>query len=125
MLGHYDAEYDTALRVFKGQWYGWHSVRYRNADGNLYVRYLNWNGDRWDWSYNWLDNDWNDNNPAAVSAILSFLSSFGGRVLFCELTHPATEISTDFFQLYRKRDILFIVERFCFPEHHKQYLESV
>jgi hypothetical protein len=41
-------------------------LHYRNANGDLYVRYLYWNGDRWNWNYNWLDNDWNDNNPAAV-----------------------------------------------------------
>jgi len=40
----------------------------RNSDSNPYVRYLNWNGDRWNWNYNWLDNDWDDNNPAAVLA---------------------------------------------------------
>ena len=40
----------------------------RNSDGNLYARYLNWNGDKWSWNYNWLDNDFNDNNPAAVLA---------------------------------------------------------
>lgn len=42
----------------------------RDGDGNLYVRYLYWNGDEWNWNYNWLDNDWNSNNPAAVRAIL-------------------------------------------------------
>jgi hypothetical protein len=45
-------------------------LHYRNANGNLYVRYLYWNGDEWCWNYNWLDNDWNGNNPAAAQAIL-------------------------------------------------------
>jgi|TARA_Y100000310_G_scaffold63237_1_gene58575 hypothetical protein len=36
----------------------------RNSDGNLYVRYLNWRGDRWNWNCNWLDSDWNGSNPA-------------------------------------------------------------
>lgn len=70
MLRHYDAKYDSALRVSEGWWYGWCFIRYRSADDNLYVRYLNWNGGRWDWNYNWLDNDFKDNNPAAVSATL-------------------------------------------------------
>lgn len=39
---------------------------HRNSDGNLYVRYLYWNDDQWNWSYNWLDNDWNADNPAAM-----------------------------------------------------------
>jgi hypothetical protein len=43
---------------------------FRNRDGNLYVRYLYWNGDRWNWSNNWLDNDWNGNNPVALRATL-------------------------------------------------------
>ena len=29
MLGHYDAEYDTAPRVVKGQWHGRHSIHMR------------------------------------------------------------------------------------------------
>lgn len=55
----------------------------RDSDGNLIVRYLNWNGDKWNWNYNWLDNDFNDNNPAVVSEAL-FISLplfFIGRVL--------------------------------------------
>ena len=45
----------------------------RNSDGNLYVRCLNWNGNRWNWNYNWLDNNFNCNNPAACSQLSSFL----------------------------------------------------
>jgi len=41
---------------------------YRNPDGGLYVRYLNWNGTTWNWNYIYLDNDWNANNPALVLA---------------------------------------------------------
>ncbi len=66
-----------------GQWHGRHLIRNRNSDGNLYVRYLYWNGDRWDWNNNWLDNDWNGNNPAAVPAtrLTSHPASWRGRVL--------------------------------------------
>ncbi len=42
----------------------------RNRNGNLYVRYLYWNDDRWNWSNNWLENDWNSDNSAAVLATL-------------------------------------------------------
>jgi hypothetical protein len=52
----------------------------RNPDGNLYVRYLYWNGDRWNWNYNWLDNDFNGNNPAALCNSLYF----SPRALFGE-----------------------------------------
>ena len=61
---------DVSHWLFEGWWYGWRLAWNRNADGNLVVRYLNWYGNRWDWNYNWLDNDWNDNNPAALSATL-------------------------------------------------------
>lgn len=40
---------------------------YSVSDGNLYVRYLYWNGDKWISSYNWLENDWNDRNPALLA----------------------------------------------------------
>jgi len=42
----------------------------RNPDGNRYVLYLYWNDGEWNWNYNWLDNDWNSNNPSAVLANL-------------------------------------------------------
>jgi hypothetical protein len=42
----------------------------RNSDGNLYVRYLNWHGSKWNWNYNWLDNDFNSDNPAALATLL-------------------------------------------------------
>jgi hypothetical protein len=43
----------------------WGTV-YRNSGGRLCVRYLHWRGGRWDWYSHWLDNEWYDNNPAAV-----------------------------------------------------------
>jgi hypothetical protein len=48
----------------------------RNSDGKLYVRYLNWNGDRWNWNDNWLDNDFDDQNPAAVRNYFISLPEF-------------------------------------------------
>ena len=40
----------------------------QNSDGNRYVLYLYWNDGAWNWNVNWLDNDWNANNPSAVLA---------------------------------------------------------
>ena len=45
----------------------WGTV-YRNRDGGLYVRFLCWSDDGWDWGYSWLGNDWDGSNPAAVRA---------------------------------------------------------
>jgi hypothetical protein len=45
----------------------WGTV-YRSTAGNLYVRCLYWFGGRWDWYYYWLDFDFVDDSPAAVSA---------------------------------------------------------
>lgn len=53
--------------VFQKQWLRRQAIQYRNSNGNLYVRYLYWNDDRWNWNNNWLDNNFNDNNPAALS----------------------------------------------------------
>ncbi len=37
-----------------------------DPNGNRYVLYLYRNDDgRWNWSANWLDNDWNDRNFSA------------------------------------------------------------
>lgn len=53
-----------------------------DGSGNLRVRYLNWNGDRWNWNYNWLDNDWNDDNPAVLRACVYFFPDGVGEVCF-------------------------------------------
>ena len=42
----------------------------RNPNGNRYVLYLYWNDGQWNWNYNWLENDWNVNNPSAVLATI-------------------------------------------------------
>lgn len=44
---------------------------YRDSGGSLCGRYLYWDGYRWNWYYYWLDNDWNDNSPAACSQVSS------------------------------------------------------
>lgn len=41
---------------------------YRNSGGCLYVRCLRWGGDRWDWSYGWLDDGWDGFGPVALRA---------------------------------------------------------
>lgn len=53
---------------WKGKYVFFWGTVYRNSRGNLYVRYLYWRGDEWRWVYNWLDNNFNNNNPAAVRA---------------------------------------------------------
>ena len=68
MLGDSDHAYGTARRALNGQWYGWHAAQNRDEGENLYVRYLYWNDGHWNSSYNYLDNDWNSNNPAALLA---------------------------------------------------------
>lgn len=47
-----------------GRTYFWGTI-FRDADGSLCVEYLFWDDDRWNWYCHWLDNDWNDGEPAA------------------------------------------------------------
>ena len=54
----------------------------RNRNGNLNVPYLYENGDKVVLNWNWLDNDWNSNNPGLRHANRSFLSCFRGGVFF-------------------------------------------
>ncbi len=58
---------------------------YRNSDDNLYVRYLYFNEGHWKQDNNWLDNDFDGNNSACVSAtlVISLPTLLFGRVLFC------------------------------------------
>ena len=62
---------------------------FRNSDGNLYVRYWYWNDGALQSNYNWLDNDWDVQNPALVLATLSYFSappSHGAE--FCLVSCP-------------------------------------
>lgn len=47
--------------------YFWGTI-FRDADGRLYVEYLDWFGGRWYWYYSWLDYDWSGHGPAAALA---------------------------------------------------------
>ena len=47
--------------------YFWGTV-YRSSVGNLFVRFLDWFGGRWDWNCRWLDDGWGSGGPAAVLA---------------------------------------------------------
>ncbi len=40
---------------------------YRNSDGNLCVRYLYWDDDRWRWNDGWLGGSFGGGDPAALS----------------------------------------------------------
>ena len=41
---------------------------YRDSNGYLCVRCLDWDGERWDWRYYWLDYQWDSSAPAALFA---------------------------------------------------------
>ncbi len=86
-----DAESDSTLRVFEGWWHGRHFARIvRNRNGNLSAPYLYENGDKVVLNWNYLDNNWNSNNPGLRHANRSFSSGFYWRVLFCKLSTPTT-----------------------------------
>lgn len=85
-LGHLRCRIRFNPEIIRKDFEGWCNgrcfVRNRNADGNLYVRYLYWNDTRWNWNYNWLNNDWNDNNPALVPEIIFVLPLTFGRKFY-------------------------------------------
>ncbi len=56
-----DEQGQTLLIYFPG-------TKYRDSDGNLYVRYLYWRGGHWQADGHWLDDDWDEQCPAAVLA---------------------------------------------------------
>ena len=53
---------------WKGEYIFFWGTIYRSSDGDLYVRYLDWFGSKWNWDYDWLDNDFNSGNPAALAS---------------------------------------------------------
>ena len=117
----------TTQRAFEGWWYRWHFIQDRNSDGNLYVRYLYWNDDRWNWNNNWLDNDWNDDNPAALRATLFISRSVSrlGRVLLCQLSIPSAEHPADLFKRNGECGVLFCIKRFGLPEYKQEDFQCI
>ena len=79
VLRHYDAGFDTALRVFEGQWNRWDSIQ-------CYATFNRWN-DKRKVNVNRNDNDWNDNWWfAGVRNSLHFSPYFLGE--FCFVSWP-------------------------------------
>lgn len=81
-----------------------------NSDGNRYVRYLYWNDDVWQSGYNWLDNQFDDQNPALLRANL-FISPhvlISGHAEFCVLCEYHKNTMKEKFSL---KDHLFNKEK--------------
>jgi hypothetical protein len=101
----------------------------RNPNGNRNILYFNRNDDgKWNWNYNWLDNQWNADNPSAGCAnlFISLPLFFIGRVFLCQNTStPASQISADFIQFFRKLNILFIIQGFCFPKNVEKNFQHI
>ena len=55
-------------KKWKGKFIFFWGTIYRNSNGYLCVRCLYWGGVRWDWNYDWLDSDFDGDDPAVVSA---------------------------------------------------------
>ena len=88
-LRHFDAGFDSTLRVFEG-WLYRRCLAQSDSDPNLLGANRNDDG-RWlNAYYDRPDNGWNhdDGFAFAVSQLTSFLSRFRGRVLFYKLTAP-------------------------------------
>ena len=85
----------------------------RNSNGNLYVPYLNWNGDEWYLNFNRLGNDWNDNDRLVSCQSLHSLP-FGG-VLFIKF-HPPIYHSTHFCKRGRQSSYFIRINSLYLPQ---------
>ena len=71
LLDFYLANPHLIPEEWKGKYVFFWGTIYRDSDGSLYVRCLCWNGVRWHWDCDWLDSDFDDDDPAALSASIS------------------------------------------------------
>ncbi len=125
-LWHYDVEFDSTLRVFKGWWYG-RCFAQSDGDPNLLGANRNDDGCWLNAYYDKPDNRWNRDNGFAfsVSQLSSFLLRSGGGVLFGELSIPPTEHLACFIKRHRKRNIFRIIQRLTLPENQQKDFERV
>lgn len=61
--------FDSIYMDYK-QCQGRYPTHSQNSDGNVNVNYVYFNDGKLNWNNNWLDNDWDSQNPAAVLATL-------------------------------------------------------
>jgi len=104
----------------------------RNSDDDPNLLNANRNDDgQWlNTTYDKPDNKWNrDSGFAFVVSKFSlfFLSLFFiGRVFLCQNTStPASQISTNGIQFFRKRNILILIQRFRFPKNIEKYFQNI
>ncbi|MDD4412413.1 MAG: hypothetical protein PHR00_02085 [Patescibacteria group bacterium] len=53
---------------WKGKYIFFWGTLYRYSNGNLFVRYLYWNGSKWSWSYGWLGDEFDVDCPAVLAS---------------------------------------------------------
>ena len=62
------AHQELILEEWKGKYNFFWGTIYRDSDGDLYVRCLDWHVSRWSWSYRWLDCGFRSGNPAVLAS---------------------------------------------------------
>lgn len=92
----------------------------RNPNGNLYVRYLYWNGDRWNSNFNWLDNNFNSNNPAALLANL-----FISPLAYCRRSFVLRGLSQSWLKSVHSIHPAFFQSRSLFPRERYIFCRPV
>lgn len=95
----------------------------RNSDGNLYVPYLNWNGDAWVVNFNRLDNDWNDNDRLVSCQSLRSLLVWESFLL--TVFHPSANHSSNFCKLCANLRKDVCIYSFHFPQKLEKELERI
>ena len=115
-------------RRFEGRWRRRRFAHFE-VDGNPRFLNANRNDDgRW-LDTNWAnpDDNWNDNGAFAwsFSQLSSFLSCFGGRVLFYELTVPAAEHLPGVFQRRGDRYVFLRIKGFDLPCDEKEEFKRI
>ena len=69
MLDWYLAHPERIPETWKGKLVFFWGTIYRDANGYLFVRVLDWNGDQWNWDGYCLGYDFSSSDPAAVASL--------------------------------------------------------
>ncbi len=71
MLDYLLAHPELIPEEWKGKAIFFWGTIYRSSGGSLYVRHLYWDGGYWSWYYDWLDDCFDSDDPAACSQVSS------------------------------------------------------
>gem|GEM_PF-6830793 len=118
-------EYDTAPRVFEGQWYGRHSIRTATAMATCMSATSTGTTAGGTGATTGSTTTGTKTTPLRCVQLSSLLTLLTAGLSFCELPIPTAEHSSYLLHFDRQQAVFAGIKRFRLPEHHQKHFERI